>query len=231
MDAGLRIINESGVVQIDSTYSNYYLHSQQVTTLASSSANVLLSTSEISVPFPGQCLIAIRSAVPVSVAGSTANTVAVVGAKSSAGASVTVYFFVPANLSPLVGTGEGGLRVFGPTGNLVFDNSAKMVKILSYVPHAVDGQSVNLGASGTYAAVVLNEEYAAVYNRLSGGGALNNASWTETRTHLLVQVTSTGCYFTNTSWTSGSFLASDNPPPQPVLIGPKSVLLLDVTNY
>lgn len=228
MDAGLRVINDSGIVQIDSTYSNYYLHSTQTVTLASNTAGSGVSTN---VPYPGQCLIALRASVPVTVAAETASTVNITSTAAAAGSPVTVYFFTPANLSPLVGTGEGGLRVFGPTGALVFDNSAKMVKILAYVPNAVEGQGVNTGVNGTYAAVVLNEAYSVTYSRLSGGGANNNASWTATDSTGLVQITSTGCVFSNRTKTRGSFQAADNPPPQPLSIGPMSIILLDVANY
>ncbi|WBK39720.1 hypothetical protein [Xanthomonas phage L522] len=231
MDAGLRIINDSGVVQIDSTYANYYLHSKQVVSLENAASGSPFSSVSVSVPYPGQCLIALRSSVAVSVAAETNDKVRIAGPRESVGVSVTVYFFVPANLSPLVGTGEGGLRVFGPNGALVFDNSAKMVKILAYVPSAAGAQEINLGATGTYAAVILNEAYSITYTRLSGGGANNNASWSYSFSEDLVQITSTGCIFTKATLNSGAFNASDNPPPQPLNIGPMSILLLDVTNY
>ncbi|KOR46435.1 hypothetical protein ADT27_10170, partial [Xanthomonas oryzae] len=216
MDAGLRIKNDSGIVQIDSTYSNYYLHSKQVVSLETGAGGSPFSSVSVSVPYPGQCLIALRSSVAVSVVAQTDDRVNIAGQRGSVGVSVTVYFFVPANLSPLVGTGEGGLRVFGPNGALVFDNSAKMVKILAYVTSPSAGQEISLGATGTYAAVILNEAYSITYTRLSGGGANNNASWTYTFSEDLVQITSTGCVFSKATLNSGAFLASDNPPPQPL---------------
>ncbi|ABK00171.1 p24 [Xanthomonas phage Xop411] len=231
MDAGLRIINDSGVVQIDSTYSNYYLHSKQVVTLAAVPGFPRVSQVTVAPPYPSQCLIALGGAAPVTIKGQTSNQVWIESSNDFIGSAVTVYYFVPANLSPLVGTGEGGLRVYGPTGALVFDNSAKMVKILGYVPDANGSSGLDTGISGQYAAVVLNDAYYISYNRVSGGQANNNAEWTQTVSRAYVRPTQTGLTFYGTTEVRGPFTASDNPPPNPVYIGPMSVLLVDVTNY
>lgn len=231
MDAGLRVINDSGVVQIDSTYSNYYLHSKQVVTLAAVSGQSRISQVGVTPPYPSQCLVAVGGAAPVTIRGQSSNQIWIESSNDFIGSAVTVYFFVPANLSPLVGTGEGGLRVYGPTGALVFDNSAKMVKILGYVPDSNGSSGVDTGIAGQYASVVLNDAYSITYNRVSGGQGNNNASYTQTVYRVYVQTTQTGLTFYSTTKVRGPFLASDNPPPNPVYIGPMSVLLVDVTNY
>lgn len=165
MPAGLTIVNDGNVVQIDENYRNLVLHSKQTVSIAtqfqSSSVSGTVYTGTASVPAGVPHVVAI--AAPAGVALGPQTAAGVLSLFARAQTQATVYVFA----APGASGATAGLQVFNAAGEPVFDSTLQYMRVAAsvQVPNRVtptDTAFSFTGApSGTYAvAATHSREYA-----------------------------------------------------------------------
>jgi len=171
MVAGLQIFNDYNTIQIDSSFSNFFLKEKRFVSLISTHPGFrgAYETYTAEVTFNGiknPLLFIGESSAGVSVIGSVQTGSSITYTLNCA-VSLSFYVFLY-DQTPPVNTGFG-LQIFDEKGGLMFDAGGRLLNILGSVPLQSFGVSsvLNQSTAGRTLAVKLNTT--ATHRRITGG--------------------------------------------------------------
>lgn len=173
MPAGLTIVNDGNVVQIDENFRNLALYSKQVvnisTTFQNSQPGGAVYTGTATVPAGTPHVVAIAATAGVALGPQT--TAGSLSLYARAQIQATVYVFA----APPAAAGSGvGLQVFNAAGEPVFDAALPYMRVAAavQVPNRVNGNDVPYSytglPAGTYAVVASHSREYAVMTFVPG---------------------------------------------------------------
>lgn len=166
MPAGLTVVNDSNVVQIDENFRNLVLQSKQTVNLTTR-FQTSSYTGTVTVPTSTPCVVAVASPSTGVTIGpvTTAGVLTLYGRTQS---QATVYVFCPATSAP----STVGLQVFNAAGEPVFDSGLQYMRVTAalQIPDrgtGTDTPYTYAGApTGTYAVVVSHfREFATMFTQ------------------------------------------------------------------